>query len=291
MNRKKIDKILPSKKKSERKLVSRKAIAPTLKKCNASVIGRDGYCEKPGISPGLRCRNHHGNQTNITPAAKELYEGALRPEQSQQLESLIKDVHSMEGEIALQKIELIESKKMENTLNDELMKLLSQNLLIPEPVDYSKPDDIVRFELEKQTYETAVKANQNRIKELKLSYKDVTKRVQLLLEQITKSVERNSKMVKASEYSFSLQQLMELLSIQSQALEDICVGCPKLRQLSARMSDIKLKGAGNIAELSTISERMQFEDEVDGQFKEAKDVESQIDENLLNLEGEVESDE
>lgn len=285
---------------SNNKKISLKRIMPTEKKCNASLLKRDGYCENRGVIPGARCKHHNG-LTALDDEVRDIFKGAITVEQMAKFDALVRDTQSMEGEIAIQKTELINDLKSARKYEALYQELLESIIPPVTPIDSGNPEDIVRFRLEQNAWEEATKEKNRQIKYVGDAYEKVTKRIQSMLDQITKAVERNNKVMHGTKYTISIQQLTEVLHIQLNILENHCKGCPKLMGIAREFQDMKLKGVGSIDDMARLMgkvpdrvkreiKRKMKEDEKENEIEMAEVIEEINDEDEFVEDAEVAED-
>lgn len=249
MNKKKTKK---TPKPSVKRVVSSKTIKPTAKKCNARLTKRDGYCTKPPMSEGSRCKHHNGQL--IDNEAKGIYKAALNLDQASQLEAFLRDTESMSGEISISKIELVGDIKQKQKLLEMYEDLLNSYIPPPTPVNKEIEDDLDRFKEEMEAWNLANDEKNRHLKEIKRAYENVNERIMKLSDNISKAVERNNKVLHGKKYTVSIQQLTEVLHVQIGAFEKYCKGCPKLKNIVMEFQNMKLKGIGSIKDISSMTD-------------------------------------
>lgn len=234
------------------RMISNKTLKPTEDACNAKLASRDGYCEKLPMVNSDRCV-HHTRSNSLDEEAKGIFSSALTAKQAKQLEALIRDSQSMEGEIAVQKTELVHDLNKERELEKMYFDLLEVEIPQPEPIDENIPNDFERFREETKAMKLAIDEKNRKMDEVKDGYDKVSKRVQIMADQITRAVERNNKVAHGTKYTISIQQLTEVLHVQLNILENYCKGCPKLAEIAKEFGSMKLKGIGSIQDAASFT--------------------------------------
>lgn len=280
----------------ETRIVSKKTLKPSETKCNGKLKTRDGYCESKGVAPFMPCKQHQAGR--ITEQAKQIYKGSLTLDQAKHLEAMVLDSESMEGEIAIQKLELVRDLKDAQHLRELYHELLATT--IPAPAEPENSEDFAQVELyqhEKQAVEAAREEIQRRIKDVSDAYEKITKRIQSMLDQTSKAVERNNKVLHGKKYTISIQQLTQVLHLQLNVLERNCMGCPKLKNIAQEFKEMRVSGIGNMQDFENMTGEA-LPKNIRGQYNKArkiareesiKKVSDKLDE--IDLEEELEDEE
>ena len=260
--------------------VAIKEIPPTKEACNAILNKRDGYCQRVPKSEGLRC-NVHSRSTNqhVTNDAKMLYKDAVGLQDASRLESMIIDTQSMEGEIGVQKLELIQDLKTKRMLQELYHNLLTMPPLEPpSPVNEELEGDLDRFKEESAACTIANKLIRERIRDTRDAYESVTKRIMGLADHISRAVERNNKIIHGTKYTVSIQQLTQVITQQINILETRCPDCPNLHLIAQDIQSMKITGIGSVQDVSKLSRevpqhvRNQYKEELK-RIKEQNEIE------------------
>lgn len=230
--------------------VSKKIIKPSENRCNATLMKRDGYCSKPGVAKYARCKYHGGNRMNED--AKGLFKLALGINKAAELEKLILDTESMDGEIAIQKTELLESLKDKVELKRKYKELLNERPLAPKRNDF---EDLVEYDDATKLYKIEVRSYLTQLKNVKEEYRNCVKDIHFMLEHISRAVERNNKVLHGKKYTININQLTGIIHTQLDVFQRHCLGCAKLKEIAKEMGQLKIRGVGNLSELASAHEK------------------------------------
>jgi hypothetical protein len=266
MNKKKKKKIKVEKKKSNMiRNVSVRRIPPTDTKCNHVLLKRDGYCEIEPRVPGRSCVKHIGpTDALITDEARLLFSEALSTSQALELEKLIKDSTSMDGEIAVGKIRLLDELRTLNSAKENYELLLKEGKPERSELTGDKKYDIELI----QEYKSTCAVYLNLLQEYKESYIDAKNRISDLTDKISKAVERNSKIIHGTKYTITIEQLNTIMIGQLGIFENHCKGCPKLALVAQDIKTLKIKGVGSVPDISRMQGIKPLNDELKKVYKE-----------------------